>query len=89
MPRRDRVSSGPYHLVLNTRCRRRPTNHLDVGILATSVDRDVAPMPQPTGSAITLSPYGRPTHSRALSEAQSRGSSNCLMLDMIELLQNR
>jgi branched-chain amino acid aminotransferase len=58
-----------------------------------------APMPQPTGSAITLSPYRRPTiesapvdakasclypnNSRALGEALSRGFSNCLMLDML------
>jgi branched-chain amino acid aminotransferase len=59
----------------------------------------VAPMPQPTGSAITLSPFRRPTmenapvdckaaclypnNSRALIEAQSRGFNNCLMLDML------
>jgi branched-chain amino acid aminotransferase len=58
-----------------------------------------APMPQPTGLAITLSPYRRPTiesapvdakasclypnNSRALREAQSRGFSNCLLLDML------
>ena len=59
----------------------------------------VAPMPQPTGNSITLSPFRRPTaesapvdakaaclypnNSRALIEAQSRGFSNCLMLDML------
>jgi len=59
----------------------------------------VAPMPQPVGSAITLSPFRRPTmenapvdckaaclylnNSRALIEAQSRGFNNCLMLDML------
>jgi len=59
----------------------------------------VAPMPQPTGSAITLSPFRRPTmetapvdckaaclypnNSRALMEAQSRGFNNALMLDML------
>jgi branched-chain amino acid aminotransferase len=59
----------------------------------------VAPMPQPKGSAITLSPFRRPTmenapvdckaaclypnNSRALIEAQSRGFNNCLMLDML------
>jgi len=59
----------------------------------------VAPMPQPTGSAITLSPFRRPTmetapvdckaaclypnNSRALMEAQSRGFQNALMLDML------
>ncbi len=59
----------------------------------------VAPMPQPIGSAITLSPFRRPTmenapvdckaaclypnNSRALIEAQSRGFNNCLMLDML------
>ena len=59
----------------------------------------VAPMPQPTGNAITLSPFRRPTmesapvdckaaclypnNSRALMEAQSRGFNNCLMLDML------
>ena len=59
----------------------------------------VAPMPQPTGNAITLSPFRRPTaesapvdakaaclypnNSRALIEAQTRGFSNCLLLDML------
>ena len=58
-----------------------------------------APMPAPGGAAITLSPFRRPTmenapvdckaaclypnNSRALIEAQSRGFSNCLMLDML------
>jgi branched-chain amino acid aminotransferase len=58
-----------------------------------------APMPPITGSAITLSSFRRPTiesapvdckagclypnNSRALIEAQSRGFSNCLMLDML------
>jgi branched-chain amino acid aminotransferase len=58
-----------------------------------------APMPQPTGSAITLSPFRRPTaecapvdakaaclypnNSRALIEAASRGFNNCLMLDLL------
>jgi branched-chain amino acid aminotransferase len=56
-----------------------------------------APMPAPTGSAITLSPYRRPTaetapveakagclypnNSRALIEAFDRGFDNCLMCD--------
>jgi branched-chain amino acid aminotransferase len=56
-------------------------------------------MPAPSGSAITLSPFRRPTmesapvdakaaclypnNSRALIEAQSRGFTNCLMLDML------
>ena len=59
----------------------------------------VAPMPPPSGSAITLSPFRRPTmetapvdckagclypnNSRALIEAQARGFHNCLMLDML------
>src|ERR1700692_4106436 len=59
----------------------------------------VAPMPAPSGSAITLSPFRRPTmesapvdakaaclypnSSRALIEAQTRGFTNCLMLDML------
>ena len=59
----------------------------------------VAPMPQPTGVAITLSPFRRPTaesapvdakaaclypnNSRALIEAQARGFGNCLMLDAL------
>src|SRR5216684_314698 len=59
----------------------------------------VAPMPPPTGSAITLSPFRRPTmetapvdckaaclypnNSRALIEAQARGFNNALMLDML------
>jgi branched-chain amino acid aminotransferase len=58
-----------------------------------------APMPEPRGSAITLSPYRRPTAetapvdakasclyangSRALMEAAKRGYENCLMLDML------
>ena len=58
-----------------------------------------APMPEPRGSAITLSPYRRPTAetapvnakasclyangSRALMEAAKRGYDNCLMLDML------
>jgi branched-chain amino acid aminotransferase len=58
-----------------------------------------APMPQPTGASITLSPFRRPSmetapvnakaaclypnNSRALIEAQSRGFSNCLLLDML------
>src|ERR1700745_1333349 len=58
-----------------------------------------APMPQPTGNAITLSPFRRPTmecapvdakaaclypnNSRALIDAASRGFSNCLMLDVL------
>ena len=63
-----------------------------------------APMPAITGSAITLSPFRRPTmesapvdckagclypnNSRALIEAQSRGFNNCLMLDMLDMLGN-
>jgi branched-chain amino acid aminotransferase len=59
----------------------------------------VAPMPPTSGSAITLSPFRRPTMetapvdckagclypngSRALIEAQARGFNNCLMLDML------
>jgi branched-chain amino acid aminotransferase len=58
-----------------------------------------APMPKPVGSAITLSPFRRPTaetapvaakaaclypnNSRALIEARARGFDNCLMLDML------
>jgi branched-chain amino acid aminotransferase len=58
-----------------------------------------APMPQPAGIAITLSPFRRPTmecapvdakaaclypnNSRALIEAAARGFHNCLMLDML------
>jgi branched-chain amino acid aminotransferase len=58
-----------------------------------------APMPTPSGNAITLSPFRRPTmecapldakaaclypnNSRALAEAVSRGFNNCLMLDML------
>jgi branched-chain amino acid aminotransferase len=58
-----------------------------------------APMPQPTGSAITLSPYRRPTlecaptdakagclypnNARALIEASQRGFDNCLLRDML------
>ena len=59
----------------------------------------VAPMPPPTGTAITLSPFRRPTaesapvhakaaclypnNSRALIEAQARGFGNCLLLDAL------
>lgn len=58
-----------------------------------------APMPAPTGSAITLSPYRRPTlecaptdakagclypnNARALIEAHGRGFDNCLLRDML------
>jgi len=58
-----------------------------------------APIPKPNGSSVTLSPYRRPTaecapveakagclypnNARAIVEAQSRGSDNCLMRDML------
>jgi branched-chain amino acid aminotransferase len=58
-----------------------------------------APMPKPTGGAITLSPFRRPTaesapldakagclypnNARALIEAHSRGFDNCLLRDML------
>jgi branched-chain amino acid aminotransferase len=58
-----------------------------------------APVPKPLGSAITLSPFRRPTletmpvdakagclypnNARAVIEAQSRGFDNCLMRDML------
>ncbi|HTV33809.1 MAG TPA: branched-chain amino acid aminotransferase [Methylocella sp.] len=58
-----------------------------------------APIPEPTGSAVTLSPFRRPTAetapvqakasclyangARALIEAAKRGFDNCLMLDML------
>jgi branched-chain amino acid aminotransferase len=58
-----------------------------------------APMPQPTGTAITLSPFRRPTresapldakagclypnNARALIEARGRGFDNCLLCDML------
>ncbi|MDR3508759.1 MAG: branched-chain amino acid aminotransferase [Caulobacteraceae bacterium] len=59
----------------------------------------VTPMPAPKGSAITLSPYRRPTlecapvdakagclypnNARALFEAKRRGFDNCLLTDML------
>ena len=59
----------------------------------------VAPLPKPTGGAITLSPFRRPTrenapvdakagclypnNARAMMEAHSRGFDNCLMRDML------
>ncbi len=59
----------------------------------------IAPLPKPTGTAITLSPYRRPTRdtapveakagclypnsARALIEARSRGFDNCLMCDSL------
>jgi len=59
----------------------------------------VAPFPQPTGTAITLSPFRRPTretalvdakagclypnNARALIEARARGFDNCLLCDML------
>jgi branched-chain amino acid aminotransferase len=59
----------------------------------------VAPLPKPVGSAITLSPFRRPTrenapvdakagclypnNARAMMEARSRGFDNCLMCDML------
>ena len=58
-----------------------------------------APMPTPTGSAITLSPFRRPTietapvdakasclypnNTRGLIEAQTRGFDNCVLRDML------
>jgi branched-chain amino acid aminotransferase len=58
-----------------------------------------APMPKPSGSAITLSPFRRPTrecapldakagclypnNARAIIEARSRGFDNCLLCDML------
>ena len=59
----------------------------------------VAPLPKPTGGAITLSPFRRPTrenapvdakagclypnNARAMLQAHSRGFDNCLMCDML------
>lgn len=59
----------------------------------------VAPMPKPEGTAITLSPYRRPTrecapveaktgclypnNARALIEARARGFDNCILCDML------
>jgi branched-chain amino acid aminotransferase len=59
----------------------------------------IAPLPKPTGTAITLSPFRRPTresapvdakagclypnNARAIAEARSRGFDNCLMCDML------
>jgi|SRR5579872_164460 len=59
----------------------------------------VAPLPKPTGTAITLSPFRRPTrecapveakagclypnNARAMAEARARGFDNCLMCDML------
>ena len=59
----------------------------------------VSPFPKPTGAAITLSPYRRPTpetalvdakagslypnNARALIEARGRGFDNCLLRDML------
>jgi len=59
----------------------------------------VAPLPEPTGAAITLSPFRRPTretapleakagclyphNARALIEARARGFDNCIMCDML------
>jgi branched-chain amino acid aminotransferase len=59
----------------------------------------VAPLPKPAGTAITLSPFRRPTrdtapvdakagclypnNARAMIEARSRGFDNCVMCDML------
>ena len=59
----------------------------------------VAPLPKPTGTAITLSPFRRPTresapvdakagclypnNARAMIEAHARGFDNCLICDML------
>jgi len=59
----------------------------------------VSPLPKPTGTAITLSPFRRPTresapveakagclypnNARAMTEARSRGFDNCLLCDML------
>jgi branched-chain amino acid aminotransferase len=64
----------------------------------------VAPLPKPTGTAITLSPFRRPTresapvdakagclypnNARAMIEARSRGFDNCLMCDMLATSPN-
>ena len=59
----------------------------------------VAPLPKPTGTAVTLSPFRRPTretapvdakagclypnNARAMIEARERGFDNCVMCDML------
>jgi branched-chain amino acid aminotransferase len=59
----------------------------------------VAPLPKPTGTAVTLSPFRRPTretapvdakagclypnNARAMIEARARGFDNCVMCDML------
>ncbi len=59
----------------------------------------VAPLPKPTGTAVTLSPFRRPTretapvdakagclypnNARAMIEARGRGFDNCVMCDML------
>ena len=59
----------------------------------------IAPLPKPTGTAVTLSPFRRPTretapleakagclyphNARALIEARSRGFDNCIMCDLL------
>lgn len=102
---RDGISRFPAGSELYVRPMYWPQNGVGGGVLFDPEATDwclciyEAPLPKPVGSAITLSPFRRPTaecapveakaaclypnNSRALREAASRGFQNCLMLDML------
>jgi branched-chain amino acid aminotransferase len=102
---RDGISRFPAGSELYVRPMYWPQNGVGGGVLFDPEATEwclciyEAPLPKPVGSAITLSPFRRPTaecapveakaaclypnNSRALREAASRGFQNCLMLDML------
>ena len=102
---REGIARFPANAELYIRPMYWPQNGVGGGVLFDPETMDwclciyEAPLPKPVGSAITLSPFRRPTAecapvdakaaclypncSRALIEAASRGFQNCLMLDML------
>ncbi|MGY4496095.1 branched-chain amino acid aminotransferase [Bradyrhizobium sp. GM24.11] len=102
---REGIARFPTNAELYIRPMYWPQNGVGGGVLFDSETTDwclciyESPIPEPKGSAITLSPFRRPTtecapadakasclypnSSRALKEAASRGFQNCLMLDML------
>jgi len=102
---REGIARFPINAELYIRPMYWPQNGIGGGVLFDPETTDwclciyESPIPEPVGSAITLSPFRRPTaecapadvkasclypnSSRALREAVSRGFQNCLMLDML------
>lgn len=102
---REGIARFPVNAELYIRPMYWPQNGVGGGVLIDPETTDwclciyEAPIPEPVGIAITLSPFRRPTAesapvgakaaclypncSRALMEAASRGFQNCLMLDML------